>query len=101
MCKIGTQYKVVIHIDPVNDISMIDNLVSAVFFTPLCQRKIELLPKDIRRRDEENAVFIIDSMLLAPGNLFCTITARVPDEDAQSGYRIQVNTLFTGIYIEP
>lgn len=101
MSRIGTQYKVTIHIDSVGGVSMIDNLVSATFFTARCPRGLELFAKDIRRRDEENAVFVVDSALLQPGNLLCTVTVHIPDEDAPKGYRVHVETVYTGIFIEP
>lgn len=95
---LGTELKLNINIEPIGDITMDDY---DFFVDAYCsvKRIITVKKEDAIRIDENNYVILIDTALTGAGDLKCKITAHIPDEDFDDGFRTEVVGLTTGITI--
>jgi len=96
----GTQFKFLVHLDPVAEDHLIEHLVECRFHT-LYGRGVIVLPRDMTVIDGDNATCIVDSQHLTPGDVFCRVVAKVPDQTSPTGYRLQIEDTYTGLSIDP
>lgn len=94
----GTELKVNVHIDEVDGIKMSDMDFTCTFF--IYPQRNEIIEKSsMVKADEENYVAIVDSSKLGKGLIQCKIAVDIPDSDFPDGFRKEIVTVPTGIYI--
>lgn len=98
MSIIGSQFKINVHLEPINDIHLDSCSFVCTFFTS-SNKYITIDKKDMKKVDEDNYVALIDSSLLSVGNIKMTINIDIPDKDFPSGYRKEIKTVNTNIVI--
>ncbi len=98
MSSIGTEFKINIHVEPIGGYHMDDYDFSCRFYV-YSNRVIRLEKKDMIRIDADNYVACVDSQKLGTGQLYCEVTANIPDCDSPDGLRQEVEKVRTGIEI--
>lgn len=76
----GTQLKLNIHIDPLDDLHMSDYEFECAFFV-FKKKSVIVKKEDMFQLDDDNYFALVDTTDLGTGNLHITITAYIPDED--------------------
>lgn len=98
MSSIGTEFKINIHIDEIDGYTMNDMDFECLFYV-FPNRSILLYKKDMIKADDDNYVACIDSSKIGQGAVMVKVTAYVSDADFKSGFRKEVDTVYTGITI--
>lgn len=90
----GTQKKINIHIESINDLTMDDYDFTIKVYTrpPEC---IIVTKDEMMRIDPENYVALIDTSTLHSGELKVEITVNIPDADFPDGYRKEISKIIT------
>lgn len=98
MSNYGTEFKINVHIDPLDGYHMSDYNFECEFF---CKQSnpIVLKKEDLKKVDDDNYIAILDSVKLGIGSIRCKITADIPDADFPDGTRKEVKIVSTGIVI--
>ena len=94
----GTEIKVNVSIDPMDDLTMDSYDFDCEFYCS-SNRKIVLRKMELIRFDDSNYIAVIDTKALSLGSLKCKITAYIPDSDCDDGLRTEIIVLDTGIKI--
>jgi hypothetical protein len=95
---IGTELKININIDPIEDLTMDEYDFKAVFYSHSSRQK-EIKKEEMIRIDKNNYVALVDSTNLGAGELRCKIIAYLPDDDFPDNTRTEVVCIDTGINI--
>lgn len=90
----GTQKKINIHIESINDLTMDDYDFTIKVYTRLPECLI-VTKDEMMRIDAENYVALIDTSSLHSGELKLEITTTIPDTDFPDGYRKEVSKIIT------
>lgn len=98
MSKVGTKFKINVHVEPIDGYTMDDYGFTCLFYI-YANRYVEVKKEDMVRLDESNYVACIDSSKLGVGLVRMRITADIPDADFPDGYRTEVEDVSTGITI--
>lgn len=98
MSNIGTELKINVHVEPIDDFHMSDYDFSCRFYI-YTNRYVELKKSDMIRVDDDNYIACIDSSELGTGTIKMCITARIPDADFSDGLRTEVETVDTKVTI--
>lgn len=95
---IGTELKLNVHIDRIENITMDDYDFSVDLY---CSPKNTInIPKSKAVRiDSENYIVLLDTTLVGAGSLKAKITSYIPDDDFDDGYRTVVIMMNTNINI--
>lgn len=96
--SLGTDLKINIHIDACGGYSMDDYDFKVDFFV-YSNRSLTIKKKEMIRIDSGNYVASFNSYELGVGPLQCRITAEIPDEDCDDGFRKEIVTLTTDVVI--
>lgn len=99
MSSIGTQLKINIHIDNIDNYSMNDMDFECEFYISP-NKFITVYKKDMIKVDNENFIAIVDSEKLGIGKLMVKVTAYVPDGDFEDGFRKEVARTYTNVTIK-
>lgn len=92
----GTEIKLNIHIDPIGKNTMDDYDFTVEVFAA----KSVTIPKGKAIRvDKDNYIVIADTGMMGVGRIRCKVTAHIPDEDIEDGYRTEVTVKSTDIDI--
>ena len=98
MSSLGTELKINIHIDQLDNYKMKDIDFVCRFFI-YADKYIELTKEEMIHVDDDNYMACVDSSKLGVGEIKVRITAQIPDSDFDDGYRQEVVTATTGIII--
>lgn len=90
----GTQKKINIHIESINDLTMDDYDFTIKVYTRLPEYII-VTKDEMMRIDSENYVALIDTSTLYSGELKVEITVNIPDADFPDGYRKEISKIIT------
>lgn len=98
LVELGTELKLNVHIAPIDGITINDyDYQTTVYCNP---RKSIVIPKEETINvDEENYIIRVDTTSLGAGDLYCKVTAYIPDEDFNDGLRTEVVVIDTMIDI--
>lgn len=95
---LGTELKLNVHIDPIDEITMRDyRFVLDLYCSSgkvLTITKSEAMPVD-----NNNYIVLVDTNLVGAGQLKCKVTAELPDADFDDKLRTEVSIVDTGINI--
>lgn len=98
MSRLGTEFKINVHIDRLDGFSMDDIEFECEFYT-FRNRKTVVKKQDMVRVDQDNYLAMIDSSELGVGTIICRVIAYIPDADFDDGFRTEVEEVSTGITI--
>lgn len=95
---LGTELKLNIHIDPIDDVTMDDyDFIVELYCSP--KRTIIVNKADAIRAGEDDYIVCVDTNLTGAGDLKCKVTAQIPDPDFEDLLRTEIVAVDTGINI--
>ena len=92
MSLLGTEYKINIHLDPVNGVKMVDYDFEAKIFV-YSNRFVLIKKEQMIKEDDENYVVIIEgenALKIGRGQVKVQVTAFIPDSDFSDGFRTEI-----------
>jgi hypothetical protein len=98
MSSFGTEFKINIHVEPIDGLHMDDYDFSCRFYV-YTNRVVRIEKKDMIQVDQDNYIACVDSSKLGIGAVMMRITAFIPDVDFPDRLRTEVETVSTGITI--
>lgn len=98
MSNYGTEFKINVHIEPIDGFHMSDYDFTCEFFCKYTS-PIVLSKGMLKKCDDDNYLALIDSVKLGMGSIYCKVTAYIPDSDFDDGLRKEVKIVSTGIII--
>lgn len=97
---LGTEIKLNINIDSIqNNLTMDDYDFRIELYNQWHRNDLIIQKKDAIRIDEKNYIITVDTNILGTGELKCKVVASIPDDHFTDGYRTEVVSVDTGIYI--
>lgn len=99
MSRVGTEFKINVHVEPIDGLHMDDyNFTCRFYVHP--GKYVEVKKNEMVRVDADNYIALVDSAKTAPGELVMRITARVSDSDFPDDLLCtEVETVRTGVTI--
>lgn len=95
---IGTELKINVSIDPLDNMTMEDyDFTIEMYCSP--KRVVAINKPDAIKIDGSNYIVRVDSNITGAGDLKCKITAQIPDPDFDDGYRTEITLIDTNITI--
>lgn len=98
MSSVGTEIKINVHVEPIDNYHMEDYDFTCTFYI-IGKRSVSLKKVDMIRIDKDNYIACIDSTKVGYGNLMMRIVAYIPDNDFNDLLRTEVAAVNTGIVI--
>lgn len=98
MSSLGTEFKINVHVEPIDGLHMSDYDFTCVFYI-YGKGNVSLNKSDMIRVDEDNYIACIDSGKLGVGVIMMRITAQIPDADFPNFLRTEVQTISTDIIV--
>ena len=98
MSSLGTEFKINVHVEPIDGLHMDDYDFSCRFYV-YTNRVVRIEKKDMIQVDQDNYIACVDSSKLGIGAVMMRITAFIPDVDFPDRLRTEVETVSTGITI--
>jgi hypothetical protein len=92
----GTEFKILVRIEPVGGIHMKDMRVNCVFYTRM-DAPFEVSKDDMIYVDDDSYIALVDTSGMSSGVLRNRITCEVPDLDFHDGYRTEIVDVETGV----
>lgn len=94
----GAEIKLAVGLNPIDEYSMDDYDFECEFYC-YSNRRVRFAKKEMKRKDKDIYVAVVDTKDVGSGSLKCRITANIPDADCEDGMRTEVLVLDTGIQI--
>ena len=95
---VGTEYKVILHIEPVDGVHMEEMEFECMFYTriqePLFVKKSEMI-----RVDADSYIALVNTEGMSAGTLRNRMTVDIPDRDFPDDYRREIMDMVTDIKI--
>lgn len=101
MSILGTELKINVHIEPIDGIRMSAYDFECAFYV-YANKKVVVSKQEMKKVDDDNYLAMIDSAMglqIGRGTIQMEITARIPDNDFKSGFRIEKAVVCTGVTI--
>lgn len=98
MSSLGTEFKINVHVEPIDGLHMSDYDFTCRFYI-YTNRNVEISKSEMIRVDDDNYIACIDSSKLGVGTIMMRITAQIPDADFPDGLRTEIETISTGLVI--
>lgn len=96
--ELGTELKLNVHIAPIDGITIEDyDFTTEVYCNP--RKSLTILKSETISVDSENYIIRVDTAPLGTGDLYCKVTAYIPDDDFADGFRTEVVVIDTAIDI--
>lgn len=92
----GTEFKILVRIEPVGGIHMKDMRVSCVFYTRM-DAPFTVSKEEMIYVDDDSYIALVDTTGMSSGVLRNRITCEVPDLDFNDGYRTEIVDVETGV----
>lgn len=99
MSALGTEFKLNVHLEPIDGFHMSDYDFDCAFFV-FANRKVIIPKSKMRRVDDDNYLVMIetsDAMRIGRGKIRVEITAYIPDSDFSDGIRTEKLELCTDV----
>lgn len=99
---LGTEIKLNIHIDPIDDLHMSDEEFLFIVEAYCSSKNSIKIFKDEAikvNNSDDDYIVLIDTLKLGTGTLKCKIAVTLPDADFEDGDRTEVTIIDTGINI--
>ena len=98
MVIIGTELKININVEPIDDIHLSECNFTAIFYAN-SENSLVISKEQMIKKDEDNYVALVDSEALGKGLLRMRLEVQVPDSDFPDGYRKEIGVICTDIVI--
>lgn len=95
---IGTEFKVLVEIDPVDDVHMADMVFSCQFYTRLESPKT-ITKEQMIKVSDDSYIALVDTTDMSAGTLRNRMTIDIPDKDFADGYRREIVDVEAGTKI--
>lgn len=92
----GTEFKILVRIEPVGGIRMKDMRVNCVFYTRM-DVQFAVSKDEMIYVDDDSYIALVDTSEMSSGVLRNRITCEVPDLDFDDGYRTEIVDVETGV----
>lgn len=96
MSCLGTEFKINVHVEPIDGLHMSDYDFTCRFYI---YSYVELTKNEMIKVDDDNYIACIDSSKLGVGTIMMRIIAQIPDADFPDGLRTEIETISTGLVI--
>lgn len=97
MASVGTDYKLNVHIEPIQGLTMDNMDFNCLFFTSSETKSVKIKKEDMVRIDENNYLAVVCSEKTGPGKLYLRMTVFIPDNNGpHNGKRKEVIVIDTG-----
>lgn len=99
MSALGTEFKMNIHLDPIDGLHMSGYDFECAFYV-YTNRKVVIPKSQMRKVDDDNYIAVInsiDAMRIGRGRINVEITAHIPDGDFDDGVRTEKLILCTDV----
>ena len=93
----GTEFKLNINIEPLDDITMDDYDFKVELST--MQKSLKYDKSQLIRQDKNNYTVLVNTEEIGLGSLRCKVTANIPDTDFEDGFRTEVVIINPEIHI--
>jgi hypothetical protein len=94
--SLGTELKLNVNADLGNGLHLSDVDFTARFYSSF-GKSITIDKKDMKKLDDDNYIAVVDSKKVGTGEYWMKLTAQIPDEDCEDGYRTEVVTVSAGV----
>ena len=95
---VGTEFKILVEIEPIDDAHMEDMEFTCLFYTnfdnPLTVKKTDMI-----KVNADGYIALVDTEGMKPGTLRNRITVDIPDKDFDDQYRREIADVETGVKI--
>lgn len=101
MSNLGTEFKINIHIEPVDGFHMSEYDFECAFYV-LANKKVVIPKSEMKIVDDDNYLAIIDvekAIKIGKGDIMVEITAHIPDSDFDDGFRTEKTSTWTGVRV--
>ena len=100
MSALGTEFKINVHMDPIDGYHMSDVDFHADFYVN-ARNSLRLKKTDMTMVDEDNYLAVVDSRKTGRGQLKFVLYAAIPDGDCENGIRNEISdeTICEGCYV--
>lgn len=98
MSSLGTEFKINVHVEPIDGLHMSDYDFTCRFYI-YTNRNVEISKSEMIRVDDDNYIACIDSNKLGVGTIMMRIIVQIPDADFPDGLRTEIETISTGLVI--
>ena len=83
----GSKIKMGVHLEPFGDIHAESYDFTVYFFTPNGKVELGIVKEALIKEDSDNYIARVDTGIVGLGRLMFRVTASVPDEDFEGGFR--------------
>lgn len=94
--SLGTELKLNVNADLGNGLHLSDVDFSTRVYSSF-GKSITFDKKDMKKLDDDNYIAVVDTKKVGTGEYWMKLTAQIPDEDCEDGYRTEVVTVPTGV----
>ena len=101
MSALGTEFKINVHVEPIDGLHMSDYDFECVFYV-YTNKRVVIKKADMKKVDDDNYLAMIDTvkgMMLGRGKVNMELTAYIPDGDFEDGFRTEKAVTCTGVNI--
>jgi hypothetical protein len=101
MSALGTEFKINVHVEPIDDMHMSNYDFECAFYV-FTNKKVIINKSDMRMVDKDNYIAIIesmDAMKLGRGRVNLEFTGYIPDSDFPDGLRTEKAIVCTDVVI--
>jgi hypothetical protein len=95
---IGTEFKVLIEIEPVDDVRMADMEFTSQFYTRL-SNPLTVTKEQMIKVNDDSYIALVDTTGMSAGTLRNRMTIDIPDKDFADGYRREIVDIEAGTKI--
>lgn len=92
---IGTEKKLVISIEPIDNISMDDYDFKVEFYAK--GKPLTITKEQSKRKDKDNYAFCVDTAKVGKGSMMAKVIAYIPDADFDDMLRTEISIVDTNI----
>ena len=99
MSALGTEFKMNIHLEPIDGLHMSDYDFTCAFYV-YTNRQVVIPKKNMKKVDDDNYIAVInsvDALKIGRGRINVEITAYIPDTDFEDGVRTEKLVLCTDV----
>lgn len=100
MSALGTEFKINVHVEPIDAMHMSEYDFECVFFV-YKNRPLVVKKNEMTKVDEDNYIAKVDSSKVGTGKLMMKFVAEIPDSDMNDGLRKEVELVDLDISIMP
>ena len=101
MSALGTEFKINVHVEPIDGLHMSGYDFECVFYV-YTNKRVVIKKSELKKVDDDNYLAMIDTakgLMLGRGKVNLELTAYIPDGDFNDGVRTEKAIICTGVTI--